>query len=54
MRTGRERGQQATLRQGRAYTLRGSDSIDEAVGSARRVKPRMHRAAGFPRLCEIL
>lgn len=53
MRTERERGQQATLRQGRAYTLRGSASIDEAVGSGRRVEPRVHRAAGFPGLCEI-
>lgn len=45
----RECGRQVTLRQGRVYTLKGSDSIDEAVGSARRVDPRVHRAARLPR-----
>ncbi|MEU3885734.1 transposase [Streptomyces sp. NPDC029041] len=30
-----------------------ADSTDEAVGSARRIEPRMRRAVGFPRLCEI-
>ena len=43
----------AELPRGHVYTPKGPGSVDEAGGSAGRVEPRVHRAAGFPRPREI-